>query len=313
MKVRSFWRSVKVESAKSPYDTIHLKIYYPEGKSDSIEFPLPVVVFFSAVNCESSIYHWLAIALVESGAIVVTFNWVAENPPGIINLTPGVDVNSWRKSYGKLPTASALPSILNELELLRSTEKLQGKIDLNRVILGGHSIGGRIALENADPYWFPSVKAAFAYGSHCLAPVAFDYFPGTVRELPSKLPILLMGGTQDGVIAKSSNSYGLLGKDPIAPLVNTFTEGFSSNNNDKYLVLFEGANHYSIADSIDFTQENIYTDFPTPRPQIEYRKLIASIIKNFIQGLVCENLSAANQFNLLLKIYNPLIAKVELR
>ena len=312
MKVRSFWRAVQVETEDPPYNTIHLKIYYPfsDERGNLEKFPLPVVIFFNAVNCESRMYHWLAIELVESGAIVVTFNWVADNPTGTINLSPGVDLNSWKKSYGKLPTASGLPSILNELERLQSIEKLRGIIDLEKIILGGHSIGGRVALENADPYWFSRVKAAFGYAAHCLTPVALRYSRATLRQLPSQLPILLMGGTKDGIIAKSSSSYGLEGNDPIAPLIDTFSEGFSSENNDKYLVLFQGANHYSIADPIDLTQENIYTDFPSMRPQEEYRNLIGKIIVNFIQAFVCHNTFAQVRLDCILDIDNPLIAKV---
>ena len=315
MKVRSFWRGVKVESTEPPYDTIHLKIYYPfsEDGSNLKQVALPVIIFFSGANCDARMYQWLAIELVKSGAIVVTFNWVANNPPGSINLSPGVDVNSWQKSYGQLPTASALPSILNELASLQSTEQFKKIIDLEKVILGGHAIGGRIALENAEPDWFSGVKAAFGYGAHCLAPVAFGYPPKTVRPLPSKLPILLMGGTRDGVIANSNSSYGLTEADPTATLISTFREGFSSQNNDKYLVLFEGANHYSIADPIDLTQGNIDRDFSNERPQAEYRNLMGETIANFIQAFVAKNTSATSQLDRLLENDNPLIAKVEIR
>jgi len=313
MKVRSFWRAVQVETEDPPYNTIHLKIYYPyfENELNTKQSQLPVVIFFNAVNCEARMYHWLAIELVESGAIVAMFNWVANNPPGSINLSPGVDLDSWKKSYGKLPTASALPSILNELECLESSEQLKGKIDLEKIILGGHSIGGRVALENADPDWFGAVKAAFSYGAHCLAPIALGYARATLRKLPSQLPVLLMGGTKDGVIAKSNSSYGLIGEDPISPLIGTFSEGFSSENNDKYLVLFKGANHYSIADSIDLTQENVYVDFPTTRPQSVYRDLIGKIIANFIQAFVCNDLLARAKLDRLLDFDLALIAKVD--
>lgn len=313
MKVRSFWRAVKVESTEPPYDTIHLKIYYPfsEDRSNLTQITLPVVIFFNGTNCEARMYQWLAIELVRSGAIVVTFNWVADNPPGSINLTPGVDINSWQKSYGKLPTASGLPSILNELESLKSRERLTGIIDLDKVVLGGHSMGGRLALENADPFWFSSIKAAFAYGSHALAPVSLGYEKNTVRSLPSKLPILLMGGTKDGVIAKSSESYGIPVGDPIAGIIDTFKAGFSSANNDKYLVLFKGANHYSIANPIDLTQENLYSDFDPDRPQKQYRNLIGQIISHFIQAFVCQNNSAKAKLDRLLDLNNPLIDRVD--
>lgn len=33
--VRAFWRAVKVETAVPPYDTLHLKVFYPAQTSDS--------------------------------------------------------------------------------------------------------------------------------------------------------------------------------------------------------------------------------------------------------------------------------------
>ena len=80
--------------------------------------------------------------------------------------------------YGKAPTASALPTLLKELEKLQSEGVLAGLLDLNSVILGGHSAGGRVAIENADSQFFPSVVAAFAYGAHTAAITQFRICSG---------------------------------------------------------------------------------------------------------------------------------------
>ncbi len=72
---------------------------------------------------------------------------------------------------------------------------------LDKVVLGGHSAGGRLALENAAPHFFPQVAATFAYGTSSSGFVQLGYTPGTILPLPSSVPILLMGGSCDGVVA----------------------------------------------------------------------------------------------------------------
>jgi hypothetical protein len=52
----------------------------------------------------------------------------------------------------------------------------------------------------------PRLRAAFAYGAHTAAVVQLGYPAGKILPLPDQLPLILMGGTQDGVIANSSDS-----------------------------------------------------------------------------------------------------------
>jgi hypothetical protein len=215
MSVRAFWRAAKVENAQPPYDTIHLKVFYPGLLSGSLsehdfgvvpaapeQAPFPVVIFLSGANCDAGMYQWLAIELVERGLVVITFNWVAQNPTGNISLTPGINMAMWMPEvYSTGPSASALPSLLAELESLQSEGILAGMLDLQRIVLGGHSAGGRLALENAEPSFFPQVAGAFAYGTSSAAFVNLGYTAGTILPLPSSRPQLLMGGSCDGVLA----------------------------------------------------------------------------------------------------------------
>jgi len=127
------------------------------------------------------LYQWLTVKLAERGLVVVTFSWVAENPPGMVALTPGVDINMLAPSmYGKGLTASALPTLMTALERLQAEGVLAGLLDLSHIILGGHSAGGRVAIESADPRFFPQVVAAFAYGAHTAAIVQLGYAAGTI-------------------------------------------------------------------------------------------------------------------------------------
>jgi pimeloyl-ACP methyl ester carboxylesterase len=323
--VRAFWRAANVENAQPPYDTIHLKVYYPAQMSgselerdqgvvpaDSEQAPFPVVIFFSGVNCSPEMYQWLAIELAERGLVVVTFAWIAENIPGLIALTPGVDIAMWKPdTYGTGPTASALPALLAELERLQGEGLLAGLLDLEKIVLGGHSAGGRVALENAEPRFFPQVAASFGYGVHTAAPVMLGYAPGTILPLPDSLPVLIMGGTRDGVVANSSDRYGIPKGDATTSTIRTFREAIAGGRGDSYLVIVEGANHFSMAYPQDPTTGRPFLDFPPTQPEDQIRALLAETIGLFIDTCVRHKPGAADAIAQLLTNSNPLIASAE--
>lgn len=327
MTVRTLFRAAKVESAQPPYDTLHLRVIYPAQMSgsqierdqgivpaDPQQAPFPIVIFFNGVNCGPELYQWLAVKLVERGLVVVTFSWVAENLPGIIAITPGVDIKMWQPSnYGTAPTASALPALFAELERLQESGVLAGLLDLERIILGGHSAGGRVALENANPEFFPQVVAAFGYGVHSAAPVMLGYAPSTILPLPDALPLLLMGGTCDGVIASSSDRYGIASGDTTTLTVRTFKEALFGNREDTYLVILEGANHFSIADPLDPTTARPFLDFPATQSEQEIRSLIAETIGLFIDAHVRHHHAAFQALEHLLDPTKTLIHTFERR
>ena len=286
MNVRSLVDAVKVADATAPYDTIHLKIFYPVGMSgtnpDPQFAPFPIVIFFGGINCGWESYQWLAVTLAARGLVVVTFNWIAANFPGILALTPGVDIKNLAPNvYGTAPTASALPAIGSALESMNSEGVLAGLLDLNRLILGGHSVGGRVAIESANPSFYPQVVAAFAYGAHTAAIVQLGYPAGTILSLGDRLPMMLMGGTCDGVIANSSSLYGLTWERPTTPIERTF-QAMAGGNNDRYLLLIKGANHFAIADPVDLTLGTSALDFPATQPPEQTRTVIADAIGLFI-------------------------------
>jgi dienelactone hydrolase len=307
MLIRAFFAAAKVENTESPYDTIHLKIFYPARMSgseletnlgvvsvDSEKAPFPVVIFFNGINCDAQQYQWLAIKLAELGMVVVLFNWVAENLPGFISITPGIDAEKWKPEfYRNFPTASALPTLLQKLAELQSHGILAGLLDLQKIILGGHSAGGRVAIENADPQFFPQVVAAFGYGVHTAAPLMAGYKPATIMALPDALPLLIMGGTCDGVIANSSHRYGVNQGNPTTPVIRTFQEAISGGRNDSYLLILEGANHFSMTNSFDSATGRPFLDFPATQPQEEFQLLMAEIIGLFINAHVRQEAQAA--------------------
>ena len=326
MIVKSFWRATKVKNAQPPYDTIHFKVLYPGSTSNSQQSsssdpaahdkaPFPVVIFFNGINCSLAMYEWLALKLTARGLVVILFDWLAENIPGSISLTPGVNLAAFSPEvYGTIPSASALPILLAELENLQSEGILAGLLDLQKIVLGGHSAGGRIALENAEPKFFSQVAAAFSYGAHSAAAIQLGYPQGTILPLPSSVPMLLLGGTRDGVIAKNSHRYGMSKWETTAtPVIRTFKEAISGGRDDSCLVVLEGANHFSIADRLDSTLEVAALDFPPTQPENEIRLVMASTISLFIDAVVRQQSAASEQLQQLLKADNPLIAFSEFK
>ncbi|OKH23151.1 alpha/beta hydrolase family protein [Chroogloeocystis siderophila] len=325
MSVRAFFQVAKVENAASPYDTIHLKVFYPAQRSaspqeqdmgivpaDEGRSPFKVVIFFNGINCGPEIYQWLTVKLAECGLVVVTFAWVAQNLPGIVALTPGVELkNLAPNTYGTAPTASALPTLLAALERLQSEGVLAGLLDLDHIILGGHSAGGRVAIESADPRFFSQVVGAFAYGAHTAAIVQLGYPPNTILPLPDALPLMLIGGTCDGVIAKSSHRYGVDWEHATTPITRSFQEAIAGNRGDSYLLLLEGANHFSIAHPFDSTTGRPFLDFPATQPEEQLRNLIAEAINLFIDAHVRHQLKALETLNRYSVSDNPLIAAFE--
>ncbi|MEB3278515.1 MAG: dienelactone hydrolase [Lyngbya sp.] len=320
MTIRAFYRATKVDNAQPPYDTIHLKVFYPgkfsEGEMkinpemipvDSQHAPFPVVLFLSGFNCHPQMYEWLAVELSERGLIVVTFSWVEENFPGKVSMTPGINFQFWKPdTYGTGSSSSTLPTIIAELEGLNCEGILAGMLDLEKIILGGHSAGGRIAMENADPRFFPQVAAAFAYGTNSVAPVMLGHEPGKILPLPDSQPLLLIGGTCDGSVAKM-NAHNGFPEDATIAVEKTFEQAISGGKNDSYLLLLEGANHFTISDPFDPTTAIPFLDFPATQPEDEIRSIMAETIGLFIDAHVRQHSTAFDKLKELLNSGHPLI------
>ena len=146
MMIRSIFQAIEVVGAVTPYNIIQLKVFYPVMSdnapaqsmgiipADPQHAPFPIVIFFGGINCGWELYQWLAVKLAARGLVVVTFNWVAENLPGSVGLTPGVAIENLAPNiYGTAPTASALPTLLSALARLNSEGVLAGLLDLERL------------------------------------------------------------------------------------------------------------------------------------------------------------------------------------
>ena len=166
-------------------------------------------------------------------------------------------------------------------------------------------------MENANTRFFSQVAAAFSYGGHTAAPIQLGYEPGTILSLTNSVPMLLIAGTQDGVIAKNADNYGIDRWETAAtPVERTFREAISREQDDSYLVVLEGANHFSISDRLDPTLKVTALDLPTTQPPAKIRSVMAEIIGLFIDR-VRQQPKASNLLELLLKDSNSLVASFE--
>jgi dienelactone hydrolase len=296
--IRAIFHAAALPNANAPYNALHLKIYYPAAPTpsgsdaermsgvipaDKSAVPMPVVIFFNGINVGMESYHWLAVKLAEAKIVTVMYTHVAETLPGVIGLTPAIDLSKVKPdTYGSGATCPAVQPILDSLKQLNDDEKsaLYQSMDLNHVILGGHSAGGTVALQNGQ--FFEQVKAVFSYAGHTMASTMLGFAPGTVLKIGSKRT-LLMRGDRDGVIAASQVRYGAEGQEK-DPVEKTFDEAYqASAESEAYDVLVEGANHFAVAHPLDETTGRFFLDKEMTRDEAEVRNQIAELIVAFIQ------------------------------
>ncbi|MEV6773882.1 dienelactone hydrolase family protein [Nocardia sp. NPDC051030] len=291
--IRSLWWSART-GGESPFDTAHLKVYYPAVASgsdaerltgvfapDPAEAPYPVVIFLSGVNVGQDSYRRFATAVAESGFVVVTMDRVAELFGGQVGLTPGVDLDAARPdAYGTRPTCPAIGAVLDALAELNELPPLQGTLDLDRVALGGHSAGGTVVLQSAR--FFPSVAAVFAWGAHTMVATMLGWEPGTVLPAQVNCPVLLGVGTEDGVIQGSADRYGEDGADRPDPVHRTFTEALPEG--EHLLAVVQGANHFGIADA-DPTAARAFLDGPGGTDALPpFARLTSAFLRTHLRG-----------------------------
>jgi dienelactone hydrolase len=294
--IRAIFHAAAIPNANAPYNVLHLKIYYPAAPTnsdaermtgvipaDKTSAPMRVVIFFNGINVGVESYHWLAVKLAEANLVVAMYSHVAETLPNVIGLTPSIDLSKIKPdTYGSGATCPAIQPILDSLKQLNSDEKspLFGALDLNNIILGGHSAGGTVALQNAQ--FFEQVKAVFSYAGHTMASKMLGFEAGTVLNVGSK-SVLLMRGDRDGVIAASRVRYGTEGQEK-DPVEKTFDEACQpSAGEEVWEVLLQGANHFAIAHPLDETTSRFFLEMEMTRDGEEVRNQIAELVVAFIE------------------------------
>lgn len=282
-RVRTVHDAVTVPGVAAPYATAHLVVHYPavDGPGDStlgIVAPtqdhLPVVLLAGNFNCPPSLYAWLAKRLAAKGHAVVTWTWVTTlfgDRPG---LSTGVDLTAVTPStYGSRLPSELLPAILARLPEIPD---LAGHLDPSRVVLGGHSAGGTLALLCSS--WLDA--PAFSYGGHTRTQVPQGFGDDHVLALGDGPPLLLLGGLDDGIgDAISLAQRGRL--LPGHPMAVTAARGVPASRRC-WTVLLEGANHYSFCEGYDGTTGRGYLEAAATGDDDATRDRIGSLVSTFL-------------------------------
>lgn len=201
-------RAFTLPHLAAPYNTVTYRLLYPASLPDAPS-PAPVVVLLCAANAPATCYTWLAARLCNSGYVTVLPSSVCRYGADTVLLPLPYSVEAlhdWSVYSQGGPIAVPFSALLTDLETLNAARgsPVYEKLDLVRVAVGGHSTGGRAALElGAYSTFFPQLAALFSYGATLdNEPVrpALEA-PGTNGGLRPfhrlAPPILLLGGTAD--------------------------------------------------------------------------------------------------------------------
>jgi dienelactone hydrolase len=326
--VRSTRHAVALPGRPSPHDVAHLKLYYPatddpsehaaasgEMAPDLSRGRLPVVLFLSGINVAQESYRWLAVELVRSGHVVVTYDHVGQLMPGLVGLSPSVDLGALAPDvYGTRPTCDALVPILDELRALDADGPLAGLFDLDRVALGGHSAGGTVALQSASSALVPGLRAVFSYAGHTMTSAMVPgYEAGTVLPAATDVAALLVYGTEDGVIASSAARYGADSPERANPVRATFDHGVPGGRDDAYLVELAGANHFAIGEPEDPTASRGFLDGHAQVDPGESRETLGTFVSTFLRAHLKGEPTAVEELRRLVANPPPTISLVARR
>ncbi|MBE9042888.1 hypothetical protein IQ255_00455 [Pleurocapsales cyanobacterium LEGE 10410] len=99
--------------------------------------------------------------------------------------------------------------------------------------------------------------------------------------------------------------------EPTTPIRRTFVEAIAGGRDDSYLLLLEGANHFSIAQFSDPTVGIPLRDYEATQPAEQFQELMAKAIGLFIDAHVNSQSTALQSLGQMLVTKNPLIASFE--
>jgi hypothetical protein len=277
-KIASLHRSVKCGD-----EHMVLKVVYdPDRVKEKSCEQLPVVLFLSGADCSADSYMWLASCLAKEGfCVLLSTCVVAFGQSTCLLSTPfNLSMLGTLSDYKRGPSSEGIAAILQELGSLAQQQDgpLCGKLDLSCIVLGGHSSGGRTSLDLVaydSPF---NISAVFTYGAS-LVNTGLSFTPkGSVLscEASNPPPLLLLGGSEDGISARLSGS----GDDATETLRRTMNEAFIHGNGDADLVILKGANHMVFCSPVDPSCGAVATD----------RSLACDgrLVRNVLGGIICD-------------------------
>ena len=269
-----------------PGDDRRLEEARSTGRVPALEddAPWPVVVMMPGINVAPDSYRWLAQRLVADGLCVVTYAAIGSLGPAGRGITPGLDLSALAPAtIGTRPSATALGPLLASLGELAADDDnpVAGLLDLDQVVVGGHSAGGTVALHNSDPAWLPGLRAVFTFAAHTMTATALGHDEATVAAVPAQVPIMLLGGADDGVIAASRDRYRA---DDGAhdPIRRTFHEAISRHQGVSWLIELADAGHFAICWPVDTTTGRTFLEPNPAETDPTTRELLGDLIATFI-------------------------------
>ena len=294
-----------------PYNAGRMKIFYPatvdmEGEQgpNRLGAPYPVVIFLVGGFIEMNRYQWLAERLVRDAKVVCVCCDAMVSLEDFAVLMPLCrkdPINS---------TAKALETALAKLHDHNENSKLAGMMDLNRIVLGGHSTGGGLALEYAVSEKGTEIAAVFCYGAHHaqFGDGNQEIFPRNVISMPT----LLLVGNRDGVIERFSSRYGVKWTSAAEPVRRTFAECLKSDGSGIYIE-FDDFNHFALVDPVDQTMGSVVSDHAMTVSKQAAIEELGHVITLFVQQHGHGDETAAKKLRDHLQTENAMIKQFEIR
>lgn len=266
-------------------EQVLLKVVYDtectEGSST-----LPCVAFLSGADCPHESYMWLATRLARAGCAVALSTSVVSFGASTCLLSVPFDMGALATidAYRENPSRDGIAAVFDELRALNNAAggPLFGKLDLARRAVGGHSSGGRTALDLAafdNPF---GLGAVFSYGASLVNSGFVEFAPrGSILPCDARAPppLLLLGGSEDGISAALSQSG-----DATETVRRTLSEGVAKGVGCAELCVVRGANHMVACEPADPTCPAGRADRPMApgTDGEEVRALLGSLIVDFL-------------------------------
>jgi predicted dienelactone hydrolase len=201
--------------------------------------PQPVVVFSHAMHMCPTQSRYLMRALADAGYLVIAPRHADSNCRLSI---PGLSRNGWKPSlmWGEDDFRDRADDIRKLVAALPGDARFKGQVDVGRLALVGHSLGGYtvLGLGGAWPSWkMPGVRAILAFSPYSLP---FQR-SGGLRKLSA--PVMYQAGTLDQVFTLPLN-----------------LSGYDESPAPKYFVEFSTAAHLTWTD-LSFDDHDEIVDY----------------------------------------------------
>ncbi len=281
---------------------------------DTSRAPFPVVVLLPAEDISLESYNWLASELAQAGLAVATYNWLSKDKNGTVHTTPGVQRKRLaKKRYGRKPSCPALSSVFAELKRMNRKGVLSDQLKLSHAVLGGHALGGTMALLNANRDWFPAVCGAFSYAGHCIGDPEQGWDKRSAMPLAADLPLMLIGGTRDSVLEAQTGHLAGKHASPTWAVEHSFDEGIKGKRGDRHLVLLEGGGHYSFTSPRDEAMGFHFMDQRNRGQGKAMRKYLAQLVVTFCDQICCGDPMSTADLAALSDSDHPMVARAVTR